>query len=331
MKKSLKTYIKWLLTIALIIFAVYKAGLFEESGRNKFIHTLADVRIGYLLLSIFVVFLINLSSSIKWYMLLLTRKIKVGLWRLYAYYNIGRFFNLIFPTSFGGDVVRIMQVGKYTGEKETVAASVVVERFTGMLTMVLFAAIAIFLNIEFVHKTWLTLTMLAGILAISLLAWLIFHPGSMALFQKIFGKKLSIIDKIFGKIEKIREPIFKFKNDKKAIRWAMINSVIFQLLAVFNVWTSALAFSNELTFINALIVVPVILFIMNIPFSIGGIGLMEFAFVFTLPLFGVSDALALSTALLIRAKIILDSLIGGIIYSIMDAEEKAKPLSEKAA
>ena len=103
--------------------------------------------------------------------------------------------------------------------------------------------------------------------------------------------------------------------------WAIINSVIFQLLAVVNVWLSALAFGDELNFISVLVAVPVILFIMNIPFSIGGIGLMEFAYVFTLPLFGASTSLALSTVLLIRAKSILDSLFGGILYLVLNKQK----------
>ena len=60
---------------------------------------------------------------------------------------------------------------------------------------------------------------------------------------------------------------------------------------------------------------------MNIPFSIGGIGSMEFAYVFTLPLFGASASLALSTVLLIRAKSILDSILGGIFYLVLNKQK----------
>jgi len=103
--------------------------------------------------------------------------------------------------------------------------------------------------------------------------------------------------------------------------WAVINSIIFQFLAIVNVWFSARAFGDDLTFMSLLVAVPVIVFITSIPFSIGGIGLMEFAYVFTLPLFGASTSLALSTVLLIRAKSILDSVFGGIFYLVLNKEK----------
>lgn len=319
-KKTLSKTIRWVLTLLLIVYAIYKAGLFDEVGRGKFVDTLNEVRVIFVVLSILILFVLNLSSSIKWYMLLKSRGIQIKLWRVYAFYNIGRFFNLILPTSLGGDVVRVYQLGKYTGKNHTAAASVIVERFTGMLTLMVIAIIAVVLNLKLFSQAWLSIALMSGVVFISGLAWLIFDKNSIVLFQKILGPKIKIINKIFAKIEKIRKPIFEFRNDKKAIFWAMTNSLIFQLLAVVNVWLSALAFGDELTFISLLVAVPVILFIMNIPFSMGGIGLMEFAYVFTLPLFGASASLALSTVLLIRAKSILDSIFGGIFYLVLNKD-----------
>src|SRR3972149_9285641 len=297
-KKKIFSLFKWLLTLALIIFAFMKAGLFDEAGREKFYETLKDVRVEFVVLSVLILFILNLSSSIKWYMLLKSRHIQIELWRVYAFYNIGRFFNLILPTSLGGDVVRIYQLGKFTGKNHTAAASVIVERFTGMLTLILMAAVAVVLNLKLFTQEWLSIALIIGILLISTVAWIIFYKNSFRLFKNFFGDKFKVIDKIFTKIEKVRKPIFEFKEDRRAMSWAMINSLIFQLVAV-----------------------PVILFIMNIPFSIGGIGLMEFAYVFTLPLFGASTSLALSTVLLIRAKSILDSVFGGILYLSLNKDK----------
>lgn len=314
MKKKIISFVKWIFTIGLIAFAFQKAGLFNYEGREQFFLMLKDVKIEFVILSILILFVLNLSSSIKWYMLLRSRQIVIELWRVYAFYNIGRFFNLILPTSLGGDVVRIFQLGKFTGKNHTAAASVIVERFTGMLTLMAVAAIAIVLNLKLFNQMWLSIALGCGVLLMGILSWLIFSTNSIHLFQNLIGTKIKVFNKLFMKIEKIRKPILEFKNDRKAIRWAIVNSLIFQLLAVINVWLSALAFGDELSFVSLLIAVPVILFIMNIPFSIGGIGLMEFAYVFTLPLFGASTSLALSTVLLIRAKSILDSVFGGIFY-----------------
>jgi hypothetical protein len=322
MKKRISFIFRLLFTFFLVIYAFYKAGLLSEAGRNKFLNLLINVRWEFVFASIALLFVLNFSSSIKWFMLLKSRNIKISVWRTYAYYNIGRFFNLVLPTSLGGDVVRIYQLGKFTGNNHVAAASVIVERFTGMLTLIIMASIAVILNLKLFNQQWLSIALISGICLISFIAWLIFYRNSLAFIEKIFGKKNKIINIIFSKIEKIRKPIFEFKNDRKAIIWAMINSLIFQLLAVINVWLSSLAFGDELTFISLIIAVPVILFIMNIPFSIGGLGLMEFAYVFTLPLFGASVSLALSTALLIRAKGIIDAFFGGFLYLALNRDRE---------
>lgn len=313
MKKNVARIFNFIFTIALISFAFYKAGLLNQEGRKAFVDLLGDVNYVFIVLSILITFILNLASAVKWKMLLNSRKVDISLWRLYVYYNIGKFFNLILPTSMGGDVVRIFQLGKFTGKKHTAAASVIVERFTGLLTLILFAIIAVIINIKIFNQNWLSISLIAGVFGLTVISWLVLSEKSYFWLENFFSSKFNWLKNIFTKINKIRKPVLEYRRDKNAIAWALINSIIFQLLAIINVWVSAQAFSNDLNFITCLVAVPVILFIMNIPFSIGGIGLMEFGYVFTFSLFFISPSLSLSTALLIRSKSILDALIGGVL------------------
>ncbi|MBK8944252.1 MAG: flippase-like domain-containing protein [Ignavibacteriae bacterium] len=313
MKKFITSTFRIVFTLFLIYFALYKAGILNSEGREKFVNLLKNVNFFYVFAALFITFLLNLSSAIKWKMLLDSRSIKVSLSRIYAYYNIGKFFNLILPTSMGGDVVRIFQLGKFTGKKHTAAASVIVERFTGLVTLIIFAIIAVIVNIQKFNHDWLTISLGIGAIGLTFVAWLVISENSYKLLIKFFGEKNKFINKFISKIDKLRKPVLEYKNDKNAIIWAMVNSVLFQLLAILNVWLSSLAFSNEIDLITCFVAVPVIMFIMNIPFSIGGIGLMEFGYVFTFSLFSISPSLSLSTALLIRAKGIIDAIVGGIL------------------
>ena len=61
------------------------------------------------------------------------------------------------------------------------------------------------------------------------------------------------------------------------------------------------------------IAVPFIMLIMNLPVSIGGLGLMEASYTVAFGLLGYSAELGLITALLMRGKALLDALIGGMI------------------
>ena len=321
MKKRILFLIRLIFTILLASFALYKAGLLADDGQEKFVNLLLNVRWEYVIASVLLMFILNFSSSLKWYMLLKSKQIKISIWRVYAYYGIGRFFNLILPTSMGGDVVRIFQLGKYTGKKHTAAASVIVERFSGLVVLMLMSIAAVILNLKIFDQIWLSVALFTGFLALTVIIWIILDVRIFGYFQKKIGNKYKIIAKVFNKLEKIRQTIIEFKSDKHAMTWAIINSIIFQLLAVVNVWITSKAFSDELGFVTCLVAVPVILFIMNIPFSIGGIGLMEFGYVFTLSLFGVSPSLSISTALLIRTKGIFDALLGGIFYLSLDRDK----------
>lgn len=320
MNKKSSNLLRIIFTIILALYAFYKSGLFDLEGQEKFLALLKNVRIHYLILSVLLAFVLNFSSAVKWNMLLKSRGIIVKLWRIYAYYNIGKFFNLILPTSLGGDVVRIFQLGKFTGKKHSAAASVIVERFTGLIVLMLMTILAVILNLKTFNQLWLSIALLVGSAFLGTIIWIVLSEKVFIFFHDKIGNKIRIIGKVFVKLNKIRKTIIEFKSDNRAMFWAITNSIIFQLLAVINVWVSAKAFNDELDFITCLIAVPVILFIMNIPFSIGGIGLMEFSYVFTLPLFGISTALSISTALLIRFKSIFDALIGGIFYVVMNKD-----------
>ena len=72
-----------------------------------------------------------------------------------------------------------------------------------------------------------------------------------------------------------------------------------------------------------LLAVPAIMLIMNLPVSIGGLGLMEAGYALLFPLFGYSPALALSTALLMRFKTLVNGGIGGILHLSRLREQKA--------
>ena len=55
---------------------------------------------------------------------------------------------------------------------------------------------------------------------------------------------------------------------------------------------------------------------MNLPISFGNLGLMEFAYIAIFQMMGYSAELALSVAILMRLKSLLDGVIGGVLYPI---------------
>jgi glycosyltransferase 2 family protein len=317
-KKKLLVFIRWAITLLLLAYVFQKAGLFKADSRQQFFDLVLSADIGMFLLSIAIGLVGNISCAIKWFMLLKSREIKVSLMRIYGYHMVGRFFNLVLPTSMGGDVVRLHELGRFTGQRAEAVASVFVERFTGMITLFFVAGVTVILNRNVFSAPIIVTSLVLLIPVIGLLYWFLIDERPLGFVANLVGNRTRVFEPLFVKIRKFQNAVEQYGSDNSAILFAFINSVIFYIIAVLNVWVGALAFTDAVSFQKIFIAVPVILLIMNIPLSIGGLGLMEFAYAFTFELVGYDSALALSVALLMRLKSFIDAFIGGIIYLLIN-------------
>ena len=312
------------ITILLLLLVAYLAGLFDPVKRIELWETLRNPNWFWLVMCVLVGFLVNFSSAIKWWMLANAGGLKVGLLRTWAYYMVGMFYNLIMPTSVGGDVIRAYELGKYSQNQAMSLASVFVERYTGVVVLLLLSLLAVFINATEFNVPIITYSLLAFSIALAGLGWLAFDGRSLGFFKRIFGGFHSIIDKVFAKVEKLHNAVAVYKKTRGALSWAFINSLIFYALAVLNVFTTAKAFELNVDLQAIILATPVIMLLMNIPLSIGNHGIMEFSFTMTFELLGLGAILGLSTALLIRLKSFLDGGIGAAlhpIYSTVSAKE----------
>jgi len=233
---------------------------------------------------------------------------------------IGIFFSLFLPTSMGGDLIRIHELGKITGKRAEAAASVFIERFSGMVILFLLTIVALFMQRELLSVAWMTMSLLVAVTASGGLIWVIVDERPYRFLTKLLSGRAALVDKILVKLDKLHGAVVEYRDDRSALFIALLNTFVFYFLAVLNVYVTALAFSTDVQFQDILVAVPLIMFIMNLPISIGGIGLMEFAFVFIFEISGYSGALALSTALLMRVKIFFDAGLGGVLYPLLSRE-----------
>lgn len=317
MKKKVLRFIRIAVTAALLAYVFHKAGLLSLRGWQDLLRTFSQANKGLILVSVLLVPLIDFVSAVKWYFLARACGLPVSLWRICAYYVVGSFFNLVLPSSIGGDFVRIHELGSYTGRYADSAAVVFVERFSGLAMLVVLAAIAVIVNLQIVNIPWLTTALLIGIVGVTLICWIIVDKRPFNFVNRHFGNKLPLISSFLEKLGKFREAVLVYKDKPGALWLAVFNSLLFYFLAICSVWVSALAFDSSINFVSMLVAVPIIMFIMNLPFSIGGIGLMEFAYSFTLGLFGVNPAVAISTALLMRLKTFITAAMGSLVYPLV--------------
>lgn len=322
--KLILRFLRIVFTTTLLINVFHRAGLTHLQGWQSLFNTLANANLFFITLSLAITPLVDFASSFKWYCLTRARNLSVSLWRLYAYYIVGQFFNLVLPSSIGGDVVRVNQLGHYTGRYADAAAAVFVERFSGLATLVMLALVVVIIKLEVFSIAWLITALIISVVAMAFLCYLVVDQTPLDFLQSYFRQRVPLLIPLFNKVEKFRAAVLLYKNKPEAIGLALINSLLFYILTVVNIWVSSLAFDVTIDFLDILMAAPVILFIMNLPFSVGGIGLMEFAFTFTLGLFNINPVVAISTTLLIRIKTLLGACMGGFLYPLVN--KKKAPL-----
>jgi glycosyltransferase 2 family protein len=205
--------LKWAVTLGLILFVVYQAGLFEDQGRRELMETLKGVDLFYLGLSFLISVLMNLVSSYKWHVLTLSKKLTVGLSRLFALYYVGKFFNLFLPTGMGGDIARVYQLGKITGTNSESLASVFMERFTGMITLTAVSLIAVLVSLRHYDIPIITVSLALCVFITGFVIYLVLDRRPLVMLSRLLSNRISAMTTILGKLNRIHDAIRAYKDD----------------------------------------------------------------------------------------------------------------------
>ncbi len=105
-----------------------------------------NLRLEYWLGAVALLCLCQLASAWRWKTYADELQMKRTLPQLVGFYFIGMYFNLMLPTSVGGDVVRAWYLDGQTGQRLTAFASVFLDRLNGLVVLVGLACVAVTLS-----------------------------------------------------------------------------------------------------------------------------------------------------------------------------------------
>ena len=130
MKKYLKTVIKIIVSVSLIVYLVTK-----KIDRNQLISNFKLLDWRFLPLMILTIIIHYVISSFRWKSLLIHQNShKISRWYLFKLYFVGAFFNNFMPTSLGR-CLQSLQAWKDIDDPFMGFSSVFTERFTGILML----------------------------------------------------------------------------------------------------------------------------------------------------------------------------------------------------
>ncbi len=296
---------RWAVGLGLLIY------LLTLVDYQEFSHVLSRAHLGLVILAIGMVLIDRVWMGAKWMILLRAQDVHASFLSCVRSYFMASLLGLVLPTSVGSDVIRLMSFSVRAGEREKIAASIVVEKILGMFAMLLLVTICSFLLIQtssVIHWKYFYF-ILSGLLAIS-----IFFVGSLYYLPRLKLKRFNW--KIFKKLGNVISSYQQFRFYPKAMISFFVLSFLEQFMPFIFIFILAKAFELPGSALSYFMVVPFIYFVARIPISVDAIGVLEGLYVLLFPIVGLDKTDALCLGLASRIVTTMGHLMGGAFYFI---------------
>jgi glycosyltransferase 2 family protein len=276
--------------------------LFTLIDVDRLLEQLREVDLRYLLIGfLLLVAQIGISST-KWQIILRSDGVLMRLPFLIKTYMIGNFLSLFLPTSFGGDIYRVLAVRGINRDLAKSTSSVLFDRLTGVGALV---SIGMFAYLALPDQPYEPLVLVIYVLGVA--AFLI--VSSETVIGIINASKVSLVKKIGKVLVSFRN----YRRDPRNLALVIPLAFIFQLNIVFinKVYTLALGLDVPLSVL--LVIIPLIYLTEILPISINGLGVRESAFGFFFVLIGYTVEDGLAVSMLVIGMRYLLGLLGGAL------------------
>lgn len=311
-RKATRNRIFNLLKIAVSVG--FLALLLTRVDVGQAIQRLAGLHVGFLLGAVALYVGGVLVRAYRWGVLIWSLGVRVRWRRLVALYFVGSFFNLVLPTGFGGDAVKMLELSR-DSKTSSAISSVLVDRFTGLLVLFVLAALALLGSYQLV-----TPMVRLAILVVSLASLILVGLLVQRTWIENWGRRLRL-DRLFDRFGILRELYASLHlYSPRALAQALGASLLFNLMHILANVLLAAAVGIRLPVWYFFLFVPIIAFTVMLP-SVGGLGLREGAYVLLFSQVGVDQDHGLALALSRDMTLLVLALIGVGIYVFQSARE----------
>lgn len=247
-----------------------------------------------------------LVSALKWGVLLRAQGLPWTFGQVFGTYSTALFFNNFLPSSIGGDGVRILIMGKSTGNTPGVSASVIVERTLATASLGLLGLITGSVSR---FPSTLALSILAAVAVFGIALCLLLISGWLPRGVRNGTGKASGFLRDFADSARI------LRTKPLALLTSFLLSLVFQGLVagvvgavMAGLGTTMLPAPDTIYATSASSVLAMI------PLGLNGYGLREGAFIHTLGPYGIAAAAALAISVLFALAVSVYSLTGALYW-----------------
>jgi len=300
--------LKVVVTLALLVVVIWTVDL------KQVWQTLATANWGALLVALALYQLGMLIRSYRWYALLEAQKARVPLIRLLVLYYVGAFFSNFLPSGFGGDVIKMYELARYSANGPMAVSTVVADRIIGLVALFVMALVALPFGWRMVPPS-LVLVLLALILGLGLGLWLFLNRRLV----EALAERVGLVRRVLAhpRIAALYESFHNYTGT--ALLRSMLASVAFNLSLIVVQIYLGYAVHIHISPAYYFLFVPILSSLLALPISIGGFGVREGGYVLLFGQAGVEANQAIAMSLLFYALGLATGIIGGVLYLVQSA------------
>ncbi|MDY7078928.1 MAG: lysylphosphatidylglycerol synthase transmembrane domain-containing protein [Chloroflexota bacterium] len=302
-KKWWMNVLRVLISAGALIFLFWKIGL----GDTLAVLRQADLR--YLLVAFFLYILSLGIRAYRWLVLVRGLNLSVPFGRLLRLYFVGAFFNAFLPSTYGGDVVRALELTQDTDSSAAVG-TVLLDRMTGLLVLFVMGLIVLPFHTAYMEPwlVWLLLAVAGGGLV---LGGLVLEGRFLRRLTAWLPAGLSLAGQ--GQIARVYAAVTGC--GWRAVLNACGVSVVFNLVNVLINWLCGQTVGAEINLGYFFAVTPLLSVSGMIP-SIGGWGVREAVSTAIFAPTGAGANIAAALAMALGIVTLATGLVGGVLYGI---------------
>jgi len=284
--------LKLLISVALLGWLAWSADW------PKIGHISRHMRVELWLAAVVLYMLTQFISALRWRLLAEPLGFQKSMPQYTAFYFIGMYFNLFLPTSVGGDVVRVWYLDSGSGRRLPAFLSVFVDRFSGLLVLLILACVA------------------AALCPVNLEPWITASVWTTAACALVGFLALPIAAQRTARFERVRRVVAGLQiylTRPRILFGTTALSLLVQAANVMLVWLVGLAIAAPVPGSYYWIVVPMVTLLTLLP-SLGGIGIREGGMLLFLRPLGIDTSTAMTLSFLWFSVFTAASLLGAGIY-----------------
>jgi uncharacterized protein (TIRG00374 family) len=262
-----------------VVSAVVLGLLLRWAGLHEVATTLRGTDLAWFLPAVVVSVATVPMMAFRWQLLLEAKHVSVPLGWLTRTYFVALFAGQFLPAAIGGDAVRVVELGRRTGNAPESVASVLIDRLIGLVSLVVLAVIAVLVSGPGRRPGVVAAEGAFG-LAAAVALLLLFSSqvrGTVArwLEPRAAGRRLAVGGRFY-------DALHDYRGHRATLLAVGLLALLVQAARVGVIWMLARALGLDVPDSVVLLAGPVVFAALALPVSLNGIGVREAVFVYFL-------------------------------------------------